>query len=128
MFLVGLISWWYGRGWATQWGRAQRQFASTLDFFSVGQLISTLFAPFRQISASGASDGSLGGAFRAFIDRLISRIIGAFVRFITILIGLAVIILQGVYEFVVMIGWLFVPLLPIIGGILFAIGWVPLWT
>lgn len=127
MFLVGLISWWYGRGWIGQSKRMAGRFAATLEFFSIGQLLLTLFSPFRQISASVAGDGSIGSAYRAFVDKLISRVIGAFVRFFTILFGLVIIALQAVYELVIMIAWWFLPLLPIIGFILLAVGWVPTW-
>lgn len=128
MFLVGLISWWYGRGWIGQWTRALHRFALTLEFFSVGQLLATLFSPFRQISAASGSDGSIGAELRAFADQLISRVIGAFVRFFTIIFGLVVIVLQAVYEVVIMVAWWFLPLLPIVGCVLFAIGWTPSWT
>lgn len=127
MFLVGLISWWYGRGWMGQWKRIAHRFALTLEFFSVGQLLSTLFAPFRQISATSGSDGSVGAELRAFVDQLISRVIGAFIRFFTIIFGLIVIALQAVYELIIMTVWWFLPLLPIAGFILLAIGWVPSW-
>ena len=127
MFLVGLISWWYGRGWISQWKRIAGRFSATLDFFSVGQLLSTLFSPFRQISASSKGDGSLGSAMRSFTDQLISRVIGSFVRFFTIIFGLIIIALQAVYETVIMIAWWFLPLLPIVGFILLATGWVPTW-
>ena len=127
MFLVGLISWWYGRGWVGQWRRVAHRFSLTLEFFSVGQLLSTLFAPFRQISAGSGSDGSIGSELRAFVDQLISRIIGAFVRFFTILFGILVIVLQAVYETIIMIAWWFLPILPIAGLIMLAIGWVPIW-
>lgn len=128
MFLVGLISWWYGRGWVGQWKRIAGRFMSTLDFFSVGQLFSTFFSPFRQISANEKGDGSFGSAMRLFGDQLISRFIGAFIRFFTILFGLIVIALQAVYETVIMVSWWFLPLLPIVGFIMLAIGWVPAWT
>lgn len=124
---MGLISWWYGRGWVTQWKYVGRRFKATLEFFSVGQLMATLFSPFRQISAGGTSDASFGGALRAFIDQLISRVIGAFVRFWTILFGVIVIILQAACEAMIMVLWWFVPLMPIAGCILLAIGWVPTW-
>ena len=127
MFLVGLISWWYGRGWVGQWKRIAHRFALTLEFFSVGQLLSTLFSPFRQISATSGNDGSFGAAMRAFVDQLISRIIGAFVRFFTIIFGLIVITLQVLYELIIMVFWWFLPLLPIVGCIMLAIGWVPTW-
>lgn len=128
MFLVGLISWWYGRGWLSQWKRVESRFLATLEFFSVGQLFSTLFSPFRQISANTRGDGSLGGAMHSFVDQLISRVIGAFVRFFTILFGLIVIVLQAVYETVIMVAWCFLPALPVIGFIMLAIGWAPSWT
>lgn len=127
MFLVGLISWWYGRGWVGQLRRMMHRFGATLEFFSVGQLLGTLFSPYRQISASSSSNGSVGAEFRAFIDQLISRIIGAFVRFFTIVFGLVVIILQAAYELMIVIAWWFLPLLPVVGFILLAIGWVPKW-
>ena len=127
MFLVGLISWWYGRGFTSQWGRSAARLKSTLDFFSVGQLMSTLFEPFRQISASSSGDGSFGAAMRGFVDKTISRFIGAVMRFFTIIIGLVVIAFQALFMLVIMIIWWFVPLLPVMGLILFAIGWVPAW-
>jgi len=104
------------------------QFSATLEFFSVGQLFATLFAPYRQISASNATNGSFGDALRAAVDKLISRIIGAIVRFFTILIGIIAITLQGLYAIIIMISWWLVPLMPIVGFIFLAIGWVPSWT
>jgi len=127
MFLVGLISWWYGRGWIGQLRRMTHRFGATLEFFSVGQLLGTLFSPYRQISASSASNGSVSAELRAFVDQLISRIIGAFVRFFTIVFGLIVIVLQAAYELLIVVAWWFLPLLPIAGFILLAIGWVPTW-
>lgn len=103
------------------------RFSATLEFFSVGQLLSTLFSPFRQISAGSSGDGSIGSAFRDFVDQMISRVIGAFVRFFTIIFGLVVISLQAVYELIIMLFWWFLPLLPIVGFIMLAIGWVPVW-
>lgn len=127
MFLVGLISWWYGRGWVAQWKHVGQRFRATLEFFSIGQLMATLFSPFRQISAGATGDASFGSALRAFADQLISRVIGAFVRLGTIIFGMVVIVLQAVYEGSIMLLWWFVPITPIIGCILLAIGWVPVW-
>jgi hypothetical protein len=127
MFLVGLISWWYGRGWAGQWSRMAGRFKATLEFFSVGQLLATLFSPFRQISAGPSGDNSVPGLFRAFIDQLISRVIGGFVRFSTIIAGVIVIVFQAIYELIVLVAWWFLPVLPVVGLMLLAIGWVPSW-
>jgi len=126
MFLVGIISWWYGHGWQGQFSRVRRQLTATADLFSIGQLFSTLFSPFRQISA-GRVNGSLAVMARAFFDQLISRVIGAFVRLFTILVGCIVLVVQAIYEVFSLIVWMIIPALPVIGLLMVAIGWVPRW-
>ncbi len=123
MFLVGLLSWWYGRGWAEQWRQVTNRWRGTVQFFSIGQLLSTLFSPFRQISA--AQGGALNpvAALRAFGDQLISRVIGMFVRLFTILAGALIILFQLIFGCITMALWLIIPALPVIGFILLAIGW-----
>ena len=127
MFLVGLVSWWYTGGWRAQWSRSVDQFFGTVDFFSIGQLLETFFSPFRQISAGGAASEAIGDLFRAFVDKLFSRIVGAVIRFFAVIIGVCAIILQALYQLVILVAWLFVPILPVAGLILFAVGWVPSW-
>ena len=126
MFLVGIISWWYGQGWRGQLSRVRARLAATIGFFSVGQLFSTLFSPFRQISA-GQVSGPVGVQLRAFFDKTISRFIGAIVRLFTILAGVVILIFQAVFEAIILIIWLILPAFPVIGLLLFAIGWVPKW-
>lgn len=127
MFLVGILSWWYGRGWLGQWRRVTDRWRATVQFFSIGQLFATLFAPFRQISASPTSAPNPIVALRVLFDQLISRVVGLFVRLFTIFAGIIVITLRVVYETILMVVWLLVPLFPVVGFILLAIGWVPTW-
>jgi hypothetical protein len=127
MFLVGMISWWYGRGWRGQFARVRDRLVQTASFFSIGQLLKTLFSPFRQISA-GKVNGSIAVMVRAFFDQLISRIIGAIVRFFTIIFGIVVLVVQALYEALILIVWLFLPAFPVVGLIMMAIGWVPSWS
>jgi len=126
MFLVGIISWWYGDGWKGQLGRIRDRLKNTAAFFSIGQLFSTLFSPFRQISA-GRVGGPIGVQLRAFFDKTLSRVIGAFVRLCTIFAGLVVILFQTIVEVIVSLVWLVLPAFPVIGIIMFAIGWAPQW-
>lgn len=126
MFLVGLFSWWYGRGWIAQWGRVVERWKHTIHVFSVGELFVTLFAPYRQISAN-IDDASFAVALHSFFDQLVSRFVGAFVRTTTILVGIIVIAGQIVLETLVMIGWWIFPLLSVVAALLFALGWVPSW-
>lgn len=126
MFLVGIISWWYGRGLQGQISRIRDRLTATAGYFSIGQLLSTLFAPFRQISA-GSVNGPVGAQLRAFFDKTISRVIGAIVRSFTILAGLIVMAVQVLLEAIVLVIWVVLPLFPVAGLILCVIGWVPTW-
>ena len=126
MFLVGIISWWYGPGWRGQVARVRERLSATASFFSIGQLFSTLFSPFRQISA-GRAKGSLAIVARALVDQLISRVIGAIVRLFTIIAGIIALTVQCIVEFVILIFWLIAPFFPVAGFIMFAIGWAPKW-
>ena len=126
MFLVGIISWWYGRGLQGQIGQIRDRLTATAGYFSIGQLLSTLFSPFRQISA-GSVNGAIGAQLRAFFDQTISRIIGAIVRSFTIFAGIFVMAFQSIIEVLVLIVWVLLPLFPVVGLIMFVIGWVPKW-
>lgn len=126
MFLVGILTWWYGDGWRERAGMIGVRIARANDYFSVGTLLATLFSPFRQISA-GSVGGSIATQFRGLIDKLISRIIGAIIRTFMIIFGLLVILLQAIFGAIVLVFWLFVPLFPVIGLVMAVIGWVPLW-
>ncbi len=123
MLIIGLFSWWYGDGWRQRAVMAKNRLASLLDTFSIELLVKTLFAPFRQIDA-GKVEGTLNVKIQAFISRLISRIIGAFMRTILIFVGVASLILSLVVNGVVLVAWPFVPILPIVGIILTLSGWV----
>lgn len=128
MFLVGILSWWYGRGWLGQWRRVDDRWRATAEFFSIGQLFATLFAPFRQISANTTSDPNPIVALRAVFDQLISRLVGAFVRLCTVFAGVIVIGFRVMYDSIVMVLWFLLPALPVVGFVLFALGWIPKWT
>lgn len=126
MFIVGILSWWYGAGWKGRLVLLRERLTAVIDFFSIGLLLRTLFSPFRQISA-GQVDGSLEVKLRAFADKLISRLIGAMVRTFVIIAGCIAIVFYVVFGGVMLILWGAVPLLPVIGIVLSASGWVP-WT
>jgi hypothetical protein len=126
MFLVGIISWWYGSGWKAQLKRVHDRLATTAGYFSIGQLFATFFSPFRQISAGNVS-GSISVQMRAFFDKTLSRVIGAIVRLFTVFAGLIIMLFQAFFELIVLIIWLLLPAFPVIGLIFFVIGWAPKW-
>lgn len=127
MFIVGLLSWWYTAGWWHRVHRLHEKLESTLDYFSIGLLLRTLFSPFRQISA-GRVRGPLGVQLRAWVDRLVSRLIGAMVRTVVIFVGLVTIVVHVVLGSIIVIGWALVPLLPVVGAVVAYTGWVPSWS
>lgn len=124
MFIVGLLGWWYGAGWRLYIRRVGDRLMATADFFSIDLLLATLFSPFKQISA-GHVRGSLEVQFRAFIDQLISRLIGAMVRSFLILMGSVSLVLTLLLGGIGLVLWLCMPLLPIIGVVLTAGRWLP---
>ena len=126
MFILGILSWWYGAGWRQRVAMLREKIMSTMDYFSIDLLAKTLFSPFRQISA-GKVQGPLGVQLRAFADRIISRAIGGMIRTFMIIIGTAAILLYSVIGGVFVILWGTIPLLPVVGIALFISGWVP-WT
>ncbi|MGF7229214.1 MAG: hypothetical protein ACQR33_04480 [Candidatus Saccharibacteria bacterium] len=94
----------------------------TLDFFSVGLLLRTLFDPFRQIAAV-KGHGALEDQMRAWADRTFSRLIGAFMRSLFIMLGILTACMLFIFGSLQMILWPFVPLLPVIAIVGFVAGW-----
>lgn len=113
MLILALFSWWYSAGWARFARRLAKRLLETLDFFSIGMLLKSLFAPYRQLSA-GRVRGPVGVQLRAFADRLISRGIGALVRLAVIIFGLVMTIVIIIFELLFLLLWPMLPLLPII--------------
>jgi hypothetical protein len=127
MLLMSLFSWWYTNGLKKEAIYLARAMGGSLDFFSIGLLIKTLFAPFRQIDAGKAVEAPFDIQIRMFFDRLLSRTIGAFMRTIVVFIGIAALAVQLVGSLLAIAAYSLLPLLPIVGIVMFIIGWVPAW-
>ena len=122
MLLLALFSWWYTSGWTKLSQRVQERISGTLDQFSIGLLAQTLFDPFRQISA-GKVKGPIGLQLRAWADRQFSRVIGAVVRLLFIIIGLVVALTMGLIGLIQLAVWPIIPLLPLIALFAGMAGW-----
>lgn len=117
MFLVSLLSWWYGLGWAKLMQKVMGRIHGVLAFFSVGQLFGSLFAPYRQISA-GRVNGTAQDQLAAFGDKIFSRLVGAAVRLLLITAGLSSALIIAVLGALFIVVWPVLPVLPIIGVLL----------
>lgn len=112
LLVFNLLSWWYTDGLRRQIGVLGDKLDGTLDFFSFSILINTLFVPFRQIS-TGKVDGSLEVQFRAMIDNIFSRLIGAVIRTTILFFGSVVLILQLLVSLITILVWIMLPFLPV---------------
>lgn len=78
--------------------------------FSVPELISTLFAPWKK-DILYKENPSLSESFQILIGNMISRLVGAIVRFITILTGLILTAFVFLVGLLFLIGWLVLPII-----------------
>lgn len=110
MFMLDLVSWWYGAGWKGTLSATKRRLQGLADMFSVDILLRTLFSPWKRIITPPRA--GLDARLRAFGDNFVSRCIGFTVRFFVLLAaGLSYVglLLIGLAELLL---W---PLLPVIG-------------
>lgn len=121
LLVTDLLRWWYGDGWRHRAKLVAARLDGTIDYFSMDLLLKTFFSPFRQISA-GRVDGPIGVQLRAMVDKLFSRVIGAIVRLLLLVIGALTIVIQVIFGLVVLLLWAALPLLPIVGVVLVAMG------
>lgn len=126
MIILAFFSWWYGAGWAREARRVSNQIAGVADTFSVTVLLATLFSPFRQISA-GRVNGPLDVIVRAWFDRLLSRLIGAMVRSVMIVMGVASLVAVSLYGGLRLAIWPLLPIITCLAVIAMMVGWVPSW-
>ena len=112
-----MLRWWYGTGWLGELTRQAKRLDRVEDYFSFGQLVKTLFQPFKQIDA-GTRRGGLGVQLRALLDRGMSRVVGASARFVLLFIG----VLWWIVSALIGACWLFVwpllPVAPLVGAVL----------
>lgn len=117
MVIISLFYWWYTAGWLTLLRKTGERIQAVLNFFSVPLLITSLFAPFRQISA-GRVQGSLGVQMQAWADRTFSRIMGAIFRTGIILIGVVTVVVVSAFGLAMILAWPLLPIAPLLVMIL----------
>ncbi len=106
--LIAFFSWWYGNGWQRVVRSLRPRIRTVAENFSVRQLLSTLFAPWKRITT--APGRSLEDRMHAAVDNGFSRVVGFVVR-LGVLVGAFVsIAIVAVLTILEMVIW---PLLPI---------------
>lgn len=120
--VMSFISWWYRGGWAAKSEQILDSLERSIDYFSLSILIRTWFSPFRQIDAAKYSNLPLNLRMRNFFDRSFSRVFGAIIRTIVMLIGIMFIAIKALLGLFLLAIWPFFPILPIVFAVLFLLG------
>lgn len=116
------LYWHYSRG-LVEWTRNLFNFlAFEFHFFSVQELLRTLFAPFQRLTESyGNSPVDVETIFSALIVNTIMRVVGLVVRSFILCIAAVSITLSFVLVLTLLVAWILLPLILIvlvIGGAL----------
>lgn len=117
MVIISLLSWWYSEGWLEQISLTKRSFIKLADKFSIGMLLRTLFAPFRQISV-GEQAGKTASLASVIADKLISRLVGSVMRLVMVFVGILALVIYAIISVLRLAGWPLLPLAPVLGLIL----------
>lgn len=122
MIVADLLGWWYMHGWT--WCLKQVflvQSGKISNFFSISDLLKTLFAPFRQDSLQ-TKNAPIGIKLQVLGGNIISRFLGFFIRIFIVGLGILVLLFNGILGVFLMVLWLILPLIPIIAVVLFLTG------
>ena len=122
MLIVSFLQWWYSIGWMDFALKLVDRLKNLADFFSLGLLVRTFFSPFRQISAYGDDNANLQQQIAQFFDKLLSRVIGAVVRFLVIIVGIITLVLVTLFWGILFLAWPLMPLAPLAGVVLAIMG------
>jgi hypothetical protein len=109
MLFLEFFKWWYGAGWAQAAKGAVGLVKKVELSFSVSVLIRTLFAPWKMIITPPGR--SFDDKMRAFLDNLVSRTVGFFVRIFSLIAALVLISGAAVMGLMIAFFW---PLIPVI--------------
>ena len=113
MFIAYLMQWWYGPGWVLQWRKIAHRTNSIGRAYSGKTLLKTLFSPWKRIIAYKNPNASIEDKLRGLLDNLVSRVIGAIVRFFTLVAALLSLVFVAVFSLVLALVWPLLPLLSI---------------
>jgi hypothetical protein len=109
MLAMSFFTWWYGQGWQQVAKSLNQRLKSTMELYSVEQLLRTLFSPWRRIISYPGS--SFRDKWHAWLDNLFSRFMGFLVRIFVLLIAVLSIVVIALATIIEIILWPILPLL-----------------
>lgn len=90
------------------------------NFFSVPLLLKTFFSPWRRYNWRYPRGFDLVEFFNTLISNIFSRILGASMRIVLIIIGVLLQIFVAIAGLIVFVGWILIPF-AVIAGLLFVL-------
>jgi hypothetical protein len=120
MVFGSFLSWWYGEGWRSVMPRTGRTLSRMARQFSLGQVLSTLFAPWKQDMVHG--QGSPEAVMKALLLNVVSRLIGFFIRLGLLVFALGTMLVLALGGLLLAAVW---PILPFSFLVLFWLGMRP---
>ena len=88
------------------------------NYFSLPLLLATFFSPWRRYAWRYPRGFDIGEYYKVFISNIFSRIIGAMMRFVFIVLGIMAQIFTIITGLIIILFWVLIPLI-IIGLMLF---------
>ncbi|MBI4134443.1 MAG: hypothetical protein HY475_03420 [Candidatus Terrybacteria bacterium] len=110
--LTAYLTWHYGRGFRSAFSIAANFLLFAVHLFSIRELASTLFLPWRQMTFAHRGGWLTAATFSALWGNLLSRILGACARMLFIALGGIFIVFVGIGVAIFLGGWLLGPLVP----------------
>ncbi len=110
MFAVLLLSWWYSSGWSWLARRSAAKYRFISEALSVGILLRTFFAPWKQIQ----STATLQNFIQTTVDNIVSRVVGMAVRTLMLFTALILYTFLTLLTIASFICWPIIPFLIII--------------
>jgi hypothetical protein len=118
MLILNCLRWWYGSGWSWRLRQHRQSFRILFEYFSVGALLRTLFAPYRQTLVSDGRQNNMSNLMNRIVDSLVSSGIGFVYRATLIVVAALIAVGEIVLFILTAVLWPFVPVLPIIAVVL----------
>ncbi len=114
MLILSFFQWWFTRGWSRQFANIERRAYDIIDSYSFPILLRTMFKPWKQMVSDRGTDKSLNSYFRMWLDNAVSRFVGFWVRFFTLLAATLLLLLSTAYSTAIALVWPLLPAAPII--------------
>ena len=122
MLVISFVQWWYGRGFKEFLAKFVDHLKDVADFFSIRLLVRHLFAPFRQIATEKKTNLPMSERIHAWADLMISRLVGATIRFVLLIVGTVFLLIRFILGVIVMILWPLAPVAMVAAALLYLKG------